>query len=129
MFKDRETKVIDIITAKKSIHYFDLAIELGTSTETARRTAILLTKKYPRNFEYNRGILRLIKPLTYEDLPTEKKLEALQKTVEVKEKIEKKLKTNHLPHLERAILEGNLKKISQEFRKLKSLLEGEEIVD
>lgn len=46
---------------------------------------------------------------------------ALQTTLERKEELENKLKKNHLPHLEKAVLEKNYDKITEELKRLKQL--------
>ena len=127
--EDRESKILDILEEQKSIHYMDLSVQLGVSTETARRTAILLAKKYPNNIEYYRGMLRLTKSLTLEDLPPEKKAEALKTTLksmmEEREKLKEKLKRNHFPHIKKALMEQDLKKLEAEIKRLEKELLGE----
>jgi DeoR/GlpR family transcriptional regulator of sugar metabolism len=121
-----EAKILDLLEQKKLVHYTDLMTLLNVGMETARSRCVELAKKYPENIEYIRGLLRLKKSLTFDDLPLEKRFQALQKTLAAKEEAERKLKEklskNHLPHIERAIEEGNLKKIHEEIEKLKKLL-------
>ncbi len=116
-----ESKILDILETKKTIHYTDLINELEVCMETARSRCIEIAKKYPKNVEYIRGLLRLKKSLTFNDLPSEKQIKALQQTIKTKQAKEEKLKKNHLPCLERAVEEANLKKIVEEVKKLKQL--------
>jgi DeoR/GlpR family transcriptional regulator of sugar metabolism len=126
-----DSKILDVLTERKRIHYLQLAVSVGTSSETARRRVIMLSEAYPKNIKYHKGTVELIKPLESEDLPDPERIKRLQKTLDTKEQllkkkeeIEKKLKTNHLPHLEKAILESDLEKIKKEFARLKQLLGG-----
>jgi hypothetical protein len=126
MREEDETKILDLLEEKKIIHYTDLMSVLLVGMETARSRCIEIAKKYPENIEYIRGLLRLKKSLALDDLPLEKRCAALQRTLATKEESEKKLKEklskNHLPHIERAIEEGNLQKIHDEIERLKKLL-------
>lgn len=128
--EDRESKILDILELRKSIHYIELSVELGVSPETARRAAILLAKKYPNNIEYYRGLLRLNKSITLDDLPPEKKVQALKTTLETmqkeKERLKKKLSENHFPHIEKALMEHDLKELEKEIQRLKKELLGME---
>jgi hypothetical protein len=121
-----ESLILDLIQEKKTIHYTELVSMLGVSLETARSRCVELSLKYPKNLEYIRGLLRLKKSFVLDDLPLEKRLEAVQKTLDAKIQAEKQLKEklskNHLPHLDKAIAEGNLQKIHDEIEKLKQLL-------
>lgn len=129
MKPEEEMKILDLLESKRAIHYTELVSVLDVGVETARHRCIEIAAKYSKNVEYKKGILILKKPFSVEDLPAEKRIMALQRTLDTKEQllkkkesIERKLKSNHLPHLERAILEADLEKIKEEFEKLKKLL-------
>ena len=124
-----EAKILDLLESKKTLHYTELVPVLNVGVETARHRCIEISLKYPDNIDYRKGLLVLKKAFSTDSLPPEKRIAALQKSLELKEqllqkkeRIEKKLKTNHLPHLERAILEADLQKIKEEFDKLMRLL-------
>jgi len=121
MKKQREEQILEILEEQGQIHYFQLAIKLGVGSETARRSAVMISLKYPNNIEYLKGTLRLIKSLMFDDLPVERRLEALKKTLRTKQKIEQKLKRNHLPHLIKATEEANFEKIKIQVERLKEL--------
>ena len=130
-----DSKIVEVLREKKKIHYLYLAVAVGTSSETARRRASMLALAYPKNFRYQKGTVELLKPFGAENLSPEQRIEALGKTIksreatiktqsdliQKKQEIEDKLRKNHLPHLERAATEGNLKKILEEIEKLKEL--------
>jgi DeoR/GlpR family transcriptional regulator of sugar metabolism len=126
MREQDESQILDLLQEKKTIHYTELVSKLHVSLETARSRCVELSLKYPKNVEYIRGLLRLKKSFSYEDLPLEKRLEMVQKSLEAKTQAEKELKEklsrNHLPHLDKAVAEGNLQKIHEEIEKLKQLL-------
>lgn len=123
-----DSKILDVLRERRKIHYLHLAVAVGTSSETARRRVIMLSESYPKNIRYQKGTAELIKIIELEDLPSEAKIDAMSKTIKTqqellkrKEEIEKKLKHNHLPHLEKALLNKNLEKAVEELQKLKQL--------
>jgi hypothetical protein len=115
-----EVEILKILIEKRKIHYSELT-SLGIGMETARRYCIQLSKKYPDYIIYTRGMIIMIGVMDFDKLPLEARLEWAKKTLDQKEETERKLRTNHLPHLEKAILEGNLEKIKKELERLREI--------
>ena len=104
--KEIEAKVLDLLEEKRALNYKELVKVFGLSVSTANRYAIEIAQKYSDHIEYDGGWLRLKKSFTLEDMPPEKRVEYLQKTIETYEKekqqLQKKLKRwkhNHLQHI------------------------------
>ena len=122
MREEDESKILDFIETEKTLHYTKLVALLSVSMETARRYCVEIASKFPENLRYIRGVLTLTKSITFEDLLPEERIKALQKTIETKEELEKKLKKNHIPHLEKALLEKDQDKMANELFRIKKLL-------
>lgn len=123
--------VINELEEKRMLRYEWFMRKLNVSPATAWRYAKQIAEMFPNNIEYNRGILFLVKPFSEEaDLPIElkyeaqkKTIESLQKNINEKERILKKLKNNHLTHMERALLEKDLDKLQRIIDSIKEELD------
>ncbi len=128
-FEKVTTVILRHFREKNNIDSYELAEILGVSPSTAYKWLRLFALKYSDNVEYKRGVLILVKPFSEEDIPLELRYEAQKKTIESlrkamkeKERILKKLKENHLTHLERALLEQNLEEAEKIIKKMKEEL-------
>jgi len=82
-------KIIELVNNNESVHYNDIAVELGVSSSTAQRYAVLFSKMFKDYVEYRRGILIRKQLIGLENLDPESRLIALRTTLEtLEEKLE-----------------------------------------
>ena len=82
-------KIIELVNASETVHYNDIAVELGVSSSTAQRYAVLFSKMFKDYVEYRRGILIRKQLIGLENLDPESRLIALRTTLEtLEEKLE-----------------------------------------
>lgn len=130
MLESFKSEILDLIRTKKSIHYTTLIKQFQVGHETARRYCVELASHYPKNLQYIRGLLILRHPFKEKDLPPNKRIKALSKTVKTqretlkkKEKIEKKLRDNHISHALKALLKHDLEEVKKQLTDAMKLLE------
>jgi len=94
-------KIIELVNNNESVHYNDIAVELGVSSSTAQRYAVLFSKMFKDYVEYRRGILIRKQLIGLENLDPESRLIALRTTLETLEE-----KLGYVEMKLRELLEG-----------------------
>jgi len=123
-------RLIEELSSKKVLSYEWIMREYGVSPATAWRYAKQIALKFPDNIDYRRGMLFLKKPFSEEDIPIELRYEAQKKTIKTlnealkkEREIKRKLRENHLTHLEKALLEEDLEQVKNIIENMKKALE------
>jgi len=83
-------KIIELVNANETVHYNDIAVELGVSSSTAQRYAVTFSKMFKDYVEYRRGFLIRKQLIGLEHLDPETRIEAQKRTIEaLEEKLER----------------------------------------
>jgi len=83
-------KIIELVNSSESVHYNDIAAELGVSSSTAQRYAVTFSKMFKDYVEYCRGLLIRRQLIGVEHLDPETRIEAQKRTIEaLEEKLER----------------------------------------
>jgi wyosine [tRNA(Phe)-imidazoG37] synthetase (radical SAM superfamily) len=105
------------------VHYTELVGTLNMHPESVRRYFTILSRNYPENLEYIRGMLILRKPFTAETLKPiketlEEKLKKLDEIIEEAKRL--------LVESEKYLNQGEWNKFKQAFNKAISILESKQ---
>jgi len=129
-FEIVKIRIMKHLMEKKTLHYIELADILKVAPSTAYGYIRLFAERYKDKVKFHRGAILLVKDFEEDEQPIELKYEHMRKSLESYQKLKKereeklkKIQKNHLTHMERAILEGDIKKADEELQKLKKKIE------
>jgi hypothetical protein len=115
--KDRIVSYI-VNTEAKEVDRASVASLLECSISTAGNYLSVLSKIYPDNFIYARGVLRVMASIPVKDLPLSTRMEAKEMTIKGIKEMARKIEKNHLSHIESSSLKEAIKNLLKELERL-----------
>jgi len=119
-FNQAKDRILSYIVNEepKEIDRALVASLLECSISTAGNYMAVLSKIYPDNFIYTRGVLRVIASIPVKDLPLLTRMEAKEETIKGIQDMARKIEKNHLSHIESNSIKEAIKNLLKELEKL-----------
>jgi len=119
-FNQAKDKIVSyIVNAEpKEIDRAFVASLLECSISTAGNYMAILSKVYPDNFYYTRGVLRVMASIPIKDLPLSTRMEAKEETIKAIKQMARKIEKNHLSHIQSNSIREAIKNFLKELERL-----------